>query len=51
MEERKNPLGDVPDLNAGDGHHHHHMHGIAKYKWLRENVLPDVDVILAGGAC
>ncbi len=27
------------------------MHGIAKYRWLRENVLPDVDVILAGGAC
>jgi predicted Fe-Mo cluster-binding NifX family protein len=54
VEERKNPLGDVPDLDAGDGHHHHHhhhMHGIAKYKWLRENVLPDVDVILAGGAC
>jgi len=54
VEERKNPLGDVPDLDAGerhDHHHHHHMHGIAKYKWLRENVLPDVDVILAGGAC
>jgi predicted Fe-Mo cluster-binding NifX family protein len=50
VEERKNPLGDVPDLDAGGGHHHH-MHGIAKYKRLRENVLPDVDVILAGGAC
>jgi predicted Fe-Mo cluster-binding NifX family protein len=50
VEERKNPLGAVPDLDAGDGHHHR-MHGIAKYKWLRENVLPDVDVILAGGAC
>jgi len=53
VEERKNPLGDVPDLDAGEGrhHHHHHMHGIAKYRWLRENVIPDVDVILAGGAC
>jgi len=55
VEERKNPLGDVPDLDAGEGHdhhhHHHHMHGIAKYKWLREKVLPDVDVVLAGGAC
>ena len=50
MEERKNPLGDVPDLDAGEGHHHH-MHGIAKYRWLREKVLPDVDVVLAGGAC
>jgi predicted Fe-Mo cluster-binding NifX family protein len=50
VEERKNPLGDAPDLDAGKGHHHH-MHGIAKYKWLRENVLPDVDVIVAGGAC
>jgi predicted Fe-Mo cluster-binding NifX family protein len=50
----KNPLGDVPDLDAGDDHHrhhHHHMHGIAKYRWLREKVLPDVDVVLAGGAC
>jgi hypothetical protein len=27
------------------------MHGVAKYRWLRENVIPDVDVILAGGAC
>jgi predicted Fe-Mo cluster-binding NifX family protein len=51
VEERKNPLGDVPDLDAGERHDHHHMHGIAKYKWLRENVLPDIDVILAGGAC
>jgi predicted Fe-Mo cluster-binding NifX family protein len=52
VEERKNPLGDIPDLDAGDDHHHHHhMHGIAKYRWLRENVLPDVDVVLAGGAC
>jgi predicted Fe-Mo cluster-binding NifX family protein len=54
VEERKNPLGDVPDLDAGEGHHHHHhhhMHGIAKYRWLREKVLPDVDVVLAGGAC
>jgi predicted Fe-Mo cluster-binding NifX family protein len=54
VEERKNPLGDAPDLDAGEGHHHHHhhhMHGIAKYRWLREKVLPDVDVVLAGGAC
>jgi len=54
VEERKNPLGDVPDLDAGEGHHHHHHHhmrGIAKYRWLREKVLPDVDVVLAGGAC
>jgi predicted Fe-Mo cluster-binding NifX family protein len=51
VEERRNPLGDVPDLDAGGGHHHQQMHGVAKYRWLRENVLPDVDVVLAGGAC
>jgi predicted Fe-Mo cluster-binding NifX family protein len=53
VEERKNPLGDAPDLDAGEDHHHHHhhMHGIAKYRWLKEKVLPDVDVVLAGGAC
>lgn len=48
LEERANPLGEVPDLDAGP---HHHAHGIAKYAWLRERVLPDVDVVIAAGAC
>ncbi len=55
---RKNPLSAVPDLDADeqDSHHHHHhhhphLHGPPKYRFLRENVLSDVDVVVAGGAC
>ncbi|MEM1596990.1 MAG: NifB/NifX family molybdenum-iron cluster-binding protein [Pyrobaculum sp.] len=51
VEERENPLGDVPDLDAGHHHHGHHGHGVAKYAWLREKVLPDVDAVIAAGAC
>ncbi|AEA12571.1 Dinitrogenase iron-molybdenum cofactor biosynthesis [Thermoproteus uzoniensis 768-20] len=64
IEERRNPLGSVPDADAGHGisamNSHFQgespsgnipMHGLAKYKWLRERVLPDVDVVIAGGAC
>ena len=60
VEERKNPLGDVPDIDdprhahSGHGHHHHHhghLHGPPKYMFLRGEVLPDVDVVVAGGAC
>jgi len=53
VEERRNPLGDVPDLDAQPHHHahHHHHHGVSKYAWLREKVLPDVDAVIAAGAC
>ncbi len=57
LEVRENPLGNVPDLDAGHHHHHHGhhhahgMHGVQKYAFLREKVLPDVDVVIAGGAC
>ncbi len=27
------------------------MHGIVKYQWLHENVLRDVDAVVASGAC
>lgn len=49
VEERQNPLSSMPDHDLHGGHHGGH-HG-DKYKWLRENVLPDVDVVIAGGAC
>ncbi|MEZ0248366.1 MAG: hypothetical protein ABWJ97_03745 [Thermoproteus sp.] len=49
VEERKNPLGDVPDVDIEP--HGGHMHGPAKYAWLRERVLPDVDAVIAAGAC
>ncbi|WP_333638837.1 NifB/NifX family molybdenum-iron cluster-binding protein [Pyrobaculum aerophilum] len=63
LEERENPLGSLPDY---DEHHGHEItrlnadfqgeemppaHGLPKYSWLRSKVLPDVDVIIAGGAC
>ena len=53
VELRLNPLGSVPDPDAGGAHGHHvgAMHGISKYEWLRNNVLRDVDAIVAGGAC
>ena len=59
VEDRENPLGSVPDLDA-EGHehgHHHHsyhamgLHGPPKYYFLRERVLPDADILVAGGAC
>ncbi len=58
---RENPLGHVPDIDVGGGEHrHHHMgiehsgiplHGPPKYMWLRENVLHDVNVVIAADAC
>ncbi|MCE4612123.1 MAG: NifB/NifX family molybdenum-iron cluster-binding protein [Desulfurococcales archaeon] len=58
LEERKNPLGDVPDLDYPGAEadleaivHAHGMHGPQKYMFLRREVLPDVDVVVAGGAC
>jgi len=57
IEERENPLGKLPDF---DNPHQAvevmnelniPLHGIPKYNWLKENVLPDVDVVLCGGAC
>jgi|GEM_PF-312018 len=32
-------------------HRYFHLHGIEKYRTLREEVLSDVDLIIAGGAC
>nr|KJR72931.1 MAG: dinitrogenase iron-molybdenum cofactor biosynthesis protein [Thermoproteus sp. AZ2] len=49
LEERDNPLGNAPDLDVE--HHGAHMHGVAKYSWLRQRVLPDVDAVIAAGAC
>ncbi|BAF34707.1 hypothetical protein APE_0067a [Aeropyrum pernix K1] len=52
---RENPLAAIPDEDAGgDVHHHHHhkgLHGPSKYKYLKDNVLSDVNLIIAGGAC
>jgi predicted Fe-Mo cluster-binding NifX family protein len=54
IEERVNPLGEIPDVDAMSEHeiaHYHGMHGPQKYAYLRSEVLPDVDVVVAGGAC
>ncbi|MEM1611296.1 MAG: NifB/NifX family molybdenum-iron cluster-binding protein [Sulfolobales archaeon] len=66
IEVRENPLGYVPDTDLehqehGEGesihpvfHRYHrylHLHGVEKYRTLREEVLRDVDLIIAGGAC
>ena len=57
VEERVNPLGEVSEGEGGAEAQERlaelniPMHGIAKYRWLRENVLGDVDAIIAGGAC
>lgn len=32
-------------------HRYHHLHGVEKYRTLREEVLRDVGLIIAGGAC
>ncbi|MBP1448653.1 MAG: dinitrogenase iron-molybdenum cofactor biosynthesis protein [Thermoproteus sp.] len=50
IEERANPLGSAPDLDAG-GQRDVPAHGLPKYQWLRRNVLHDVDVVIAAGAC
>ncbi len=61
IETRDNPLGLVPDVdyqaeNECCMHGAHEdigvqLHGVEKYAYLRNNVLNDVDVIIAGGAC
>ncbi len=57
VEDRKNKLGELPDMDDPDAIHRFvrelgvPLHGIPKYMWLKENVLSDVDVIVAGGAC
>ncbi|HWQ16948.1 MAG TPA: NifB/NifX family molybdenum-iron cluster-binding protein [Sulfolobales archaeon] len=64
VEYRENPLGYVPDTDmetheehSGEYpylhrfHRYHHLHGIEKYRTLREEVLRDVGLIIAGGAC
>lgn len=63
VEVRENPLGVIPDVDVEGGERHihvHHvegapsnipLHGPPKYNWLRENVLSDVDVIVAADAC
>ena len=57
VEVRSNPLHTVPDLDdpAGasgmGGEMHHGLHGIAKYRLLREHVLGDVDVVICSGGC
>ena len=57
LEVRDNPLGQMPDVEdpeevkkyfekLGIG-----LHGKSKYDYLRENVLPDVDVVVCYDAC
>jgi len=56
---RENPLGRAPDTDLEEGYHHHirvensgiPLHGPPKYMWLRENVLHDVDVVIAADTC
>ena len=53
LELRDNPLASVPDLDVEGTSIHGAggLHGRAKYEWLRREVLSDVDVVVAGGAC
>ncbi len=66
VEYRENPFGYVPDTDVeGHGdeehsgdypylhrfHRYHYLHGVEKYRTLREEVLKDVGLIIAGGAC
>lgn len=64
VEYRENPFGYVPDTDVEASeehggeypylhrlHRYHHLHGIEKYRTLREEVLRDVGLIIAGGAC
>jgi predicted Fe-Mo cluster-binding NifX family protein len=61
LDVRENPLGLVPDIDVEGGEHEHHhvrmehsdipLHGPPKYMWLRENILHDVDVVIATDAC
>lgn len=55
--ERDNELGKLPDFDDVEEMHSFinklgiPLHGIPKYKWLKDNVLHDIDVVVAGGAC
>ncbi|ADN51742.1 NifB/NifX family molybdenum-iron cluster-binding protein [Vulcanisaeta distributa] len=57
VESRDNPLGNIPDTDDPTVIHEAlsrlgiPMHGIVKYQWLHENVLRDVDAVIASGAC
>ncbi len=58
VESRDNPpLGNIPDTDDPAVIHEAlselgiPMHGVAKYQWLHENVLRDVDAVIASGAC
>ncbi|BDR93024.1 NifB/NifX family molybdenum-iron cluster-binding protein [Vulcanisaeta souniana] len=57
VESRDNPLGNIPDTDDPAVIHESlsrsgiPIHGIAKYQWLHENALRDVDAVIASGAC
>jgi len=58
VEVRRNPLHAVPDLDdpragagVGGDYSLHGLHGIAKYRMLRDRVLNDVDIIICSGGC
>ncbi|WP_292000540.1 NifB/NifX family molybdenum-iron cluster-binding protein [Caldivirga sp.] len=57
VETRDNPLGNVADLDDPEAIHSAMseigvpMHGVEKYEWLRNNVLNDVNIVIASGAC
>lgn len=54
---RENPLGNIPDIDDPEAIHEAlerlgvPMHGIEKYEWLRNNILSDIDAVIASGAC
>ena len=57
VEVRDNPLGNIPDIEDPERIHEVlqqlgiPMHGVTKYQWLHENLLKDVDAVIASGAC
>lgn len=57
IEERSNPLGEMPDVEDPEEVRRHFeklgigAHGKSKYDYLRENVLPDVHVVVCYDAC
>jgi predicted Fe-Mo cluster-binding NifX family protein len=60
LDVRENPLGMVPDTDIEGGGLGHHvrmehsnipLHGPPKYMWLRENLLHDIDIVIAADAC
>lgn len=57
VETRDNPLGNVTDIDDPEAMHNAisdlgiPMHGVEKYEWLHRNMLNDVNVVIASGAC